>query len=280
MKVNLYDRLSSGMIAVVLGLVVGVLCVVVWWLTTRPPRQEFLVPMEMVEISGGSEDGAPDETLNIESPEDPNDNPSPDAVEEDLTEVVDNVVELAQEATQQAEQVMAQPNTGGSPGSAQGTGRRALGSGPGEGGIPNEQRWFIQYADDSALTEYAKQLDHFGIELGALLPNGQLVYISKVSAATPVKRVSTSGKSEQRLYMTWQGGKRRDADAKLFARVGVDVSQAILFHFYPKPTEQLLLTKEYQYAKRKAQEIRRTYFIVVKQGQGYDFLVARQTYLR
>lgn len=280
MKVTGFDRLSSGMIAIVLGLIVGVFAIVVWWATTRPERQEFLVPMEMVEISGGAEDGAPDETLKIESPEDVSENPSEDVLDEtEVTEVVENVVELADRATTQAQQVQTTEATG-SPGSADGTGRKALGSGPGKGGIPNEQRWFIKYADDVSLSEYAKQLDHFGIELGALLPSGQLVYITNVANATPTKRTASSGKGEQRLYMTWQGGSRKQADEKLFQKAGVNVSNAILFHFYPKKTEQQLLRLEYQYGKRKASEIRRTYFVVVKQGSGYAFVVTRQIYLR
>lgn len=284
MKVTRYDRISAGMISLVLGLIVTVFAIIMWWLSTRPPRIDFLVPMEMVEAGGGSEDGAPDETLNIESPEDPNDNPSPSEEVLDPTEVsevVDNVVQLADQATQQAEPITAQMSeSDGVPGSAQGTGRRGLGSGPGDGGIPNEQRWFIRYADESALNEYARQLDFFGIEMGALLNDGQLVYLSNVSSAAPNKRVTRSGKDEQRLYMTWQGGGRKAADVKLFERSGVDASRAVLFHFYPKKTEQLLLTKEYEYAKRHVKEIRRTYFVVVKQGNGFDFVVTRQTYLR
>lgn len=280
LKINRFDRLSAGMISAVLGLATGVVCIVIWWATTRPPREEFLVPMEMVEVSGGSEDGAPDETLKIESPEDPNPNPSEEVLDEQqLTEVVENVVELSTTASMQAQQVVV-TEASGTPGSADGTGRRGLGSGPGEGGIPNEQRWIIRYSDESSLTEYKKQLDAFGIELGALLPSGQLVILSNVSAATPKKETKTSGKGETRLYMTWQGGSRKAADAKIFQENGIDASKAIMFHFYPKPTEQQLMTLEFQYAKRKASEIRRTYFVVVKQGSGYAFVVTRQVYMR
>jgi len=284
MRINFFDQFSSGMIAGVFGLILTVVAIIIWWATVVPPRPDFLVPMEMVEVSGGAEDGAPDETLKIESPEDPTENPSPSEEvmdEQEVSEVVENVVELAQQATTQAQQVQSQSsNTSGTPGSANGTGRRSLGSGPGSGGIPNDQRWFIRYGDDSSLDEYAKQLDHFGLELGALLPSGQLVLISNVSAASPKKVVKTSGKGENRLYMTWQGGNRKDADEKLFKKAGVNASGAVLFHFYPKKTEQLLLTLEYNHAKRKASEIRRTYFVVVKKGSGYDFVVTRQTYLR
>lgn len=275
LKVTFFDRLSSGMISFVIGLVLIVFAIIVWWASTVPERHEFLVPMEMIEISGGAEDGAPDETLLIESPEDPVDDP----VEEEITDIVDNVVELSDQVTTQAEQVQV-TETEGTPGSADGTGRRGLGSGPGEGGIPNEQRWFIRYADDVSLSEYAKQLDFFGVELGALLPSGELVYLNNLSNSAPTKRVSSSGRDEQRLYMTWQGGSRKAADEKLFERAGVNLSGAIMFHFYPKQTEQLLLTQEHQYANRKASEIRRTYFVAVKEGSGYGFVVTRQTYLR
>ncbi|MEW4488117.1 hypothetical protein AB1L42_08545 [Thalassoglobus sp. JC818] len=283
MKLTFFDRLSAGMIAFVLGLILVVIAIVIWWATTRPPKQTFLVPMEMVEISGGAEDGAPDETLKVESPEDPAENPSPNEEvldEQELTEVVDNVVELADQATQQAQQVNAvSTDASGTPGSADGTGRRGLGSGPGEGGIPNEQRWFIRYSDEASISEYAKQLDFFGIEMGALLPSGQLVLLSGMSS-TPKKVTKSSGKGETRLYMTWQAGNRKAADAELFKRAGVDVSDAILFHFYPKKTEQLLLQTEFEYAKRNAKEIRRTYFVVTRKGSGYNFVVTRQTYLR
>jgi hypothetical protein len=286
LKVNRYDQISAGMISIVMGLGVGVLSVFLWWLTTRPPVQEFLVPMEMMAspAAGGSEFGAIDETLKIESPEPVAENAS--NVEEassdaDVVEMLETATELAEQASQQAQQVMLDSAaTGGAPGSALGTGRRALGSGPGEGGIPNEQRWFIRYADDSSLAEYGRELDYFGLELGALLPDGQLVYLKNFSTGTPVKRTASSGKGEQRLYMTWQGGARKQADVQLFAAAGVDASKSVLFHFYPPAAEQLLLRKEYAFAGRKAQEIRRTYFVVVKQGTGYDFVVTRQTPLR
>ncbi|WP_231739742.1 hypothetical protein [Thalassoglobus polymorphus] len=279
MKVNSFDRLSAGMIAFVFGLILVVIGILLWWASTRVEKPTFLVPMEMVEV-GGEEDGAPDETLQIESPEDPNENPSPteEVLEEaELTDFVEDVVELADVATQQVNAIpISQPGT---PGSAVGTGRKRLGNGPGNS-IPNEERWFIRYSDKASVDEYAKQLDYFGIEMGALIPSGQLILMSNMSAGSPKKTTKSSGKGETRLYMTWQAGNRKAADETLFKKINVDVSDAILFHFYPKKTEQMLLQLEYDYAKRKASEIRRTYFVVAKKGSGYQFVVTRQTYLR
>ena len=283
LKVTPYDRLSSGMIAVVIGLMLLTAYAIIYWWEVAPEKTEFLVPMEMVESPGGFEDGAPDETLKLESPEDPD--PNPTTAEEvldpsEVTETVDQVVQFSDKATEQAQDVMAQSTEpSGNPGSADGTGRRGLGNGPGQGGIPAEQRWFIQYADRTSLDEYAKQLDYFGIEMGALLRGGELVYMTGMSGSPNVRR-ATSGKGENRLYMTWQGGTRRDADEQLFERGNINAKGAVLFHFYPKKTEQMLLQLEYNYAKRHAKEIRRTYFVVVKEGNGYTFVVTRQTYLK
>lgn len=278
MKVNSFDRLSAGMISFVFGLILVVVAIVIWWFTTRPPRTQFLTPMEMVEV-GGEEDGVPDETLQLESPEDPTENPSPtdELMEEtELTEFVEDVVELADNATQQVNAIpVTKP---GNPGSAVGTGRARLGNGPGNA-VPNEERWYIKYSDKTSVDEYAKQLDFFGIEMGALLPSGQLVLMSNMSTS-PKKTVKSSGKGESRLYMTWQAGNRKAADETLFKKIGVDVSNAILFHFYPKKTEQMLLQLEYEYKKRKASEIRRTYFVAAKKGSGFQFVVTKQTYMR
>lgn len=281
MRINGFDRLSAFMIALVVALAVSVAVVVVWWASTRPPPAEILVPMEIVDVAGGSEQGAVDETLQVESPEDPNPNPSPEEiVPEEVMETLDTVIELSDRATQQAQQVSVAEATTGVPGSATGNGRPGLGSAPGQGGVSREDRWFIKFADEVSISEYAAQLDFFGIELGALLRDGTLVYVSQLASPNPKKVIKRTGKGEERLYMTWQGGSRKAADEKLFEKAGVNVKGAIMFHFYPKKTEELLATLEYQYARRKPTEIRRTYFVVVRQGRGYSFVVTRQTYLR
>ncbi|MCA9031790.1 MAG: hypothetical protein KDA66_13335 [Planctomycetaceae bacterium] len=282
LKINAYDRLSAWMIAVVIGLCGLTALAILYWWEVAPEKTDFLVPMEMVESPGGDEDGAPDETLKIESPEDPDPNAttSEEVIEpSQITETVEKVVQMSNQATDQAQNVTQATQATGIPGSIEGTGRRGLGNGPGQGGIPNEQRWFIQYGDKASIEEYAKQLDFFGIEMGSLQDSGELVYMTNMSSS-PKTRRSRSGKDETRLYMTWQGGTRREADEKLFGKANINARGGVLFHFYPKQTEQLLLQLEYNYAKRSAKEIRRTYFVVVKQGNGYSFVVTRQTYLK
>ncbi|QDU50850.1 hypothetical protein [Gimesia panareensis] len=284
MRVTQYDQVSSSLIAVVLALIISVLWLSVVWFTNRLPQTENDVALEMVDLAGGAEDGSPDEELLVESPEDPVDDPSQidtPTEENQVEEMLDSVVELSDKATQQVQQQMQTDLTNsGKVGSAAGTGKRALGFGPGKKGLPREQRWFIKFSDRGSLIDYARQLDYFKIELGALMRNGKMIYLSKVSSDKPVSRTASSGENEKRLYMTWQGGQRRTSDLSLFKKAGYDVTGAILFHFYPKETENRLLLMEQKYRNKKFDEIRRTYFTVRGSRGGYDFEVTRQTYFR
>src|SRR6056297_2832603 len=237
MRVTEYDRISSLMMAVVLGLIGLVGLLTMTWLMNRPAEEEAVVPVELVDFPGGVEDGAVDETLLVESPEDP----VPDASQEDVPdeeveveEIFETVTELADVS---AEQVLRQyetdPQSSGKVGSREGTGRRALGAGGGQSGLPREQRWYIQFANQRDVEEYARQLDFFGIELGTIQPDGTLVYLSNLSQANPTTRKVSTGKNERRLYMSWQGGQLKSADRKLFQKAGIDVTASRVLHFYP-----------------------------------------------
>jgi hypothetical protein len=240
----------------------------------------------LIELPGGFEDGSPDETLRVDSPEPESRDAAPAEMPADQTEIaeaLETVVEFSESATQQVQQ---QFDTGGvqntgKGGSAKGTGRRGLGVGPGTGGMPREQRWFVRFGDRAGLEEYAKQLEFFGIELGALLPDGRLAYISKLTAPAPAVRFAASGAGEQRLYMTWQGGERRGADVELFKHANVEVrADTVIFHFYPKATESMLARLELDYRGRPLKQIRRTYFAVEPAAKGYQFSVVRQIYFQ
>jgi uncharacterized protein involved in tellurium resistance len=94
-------------------------------------------------------------------------------------------------------------------------------------------------------------------------------------------RRAASGAEETRLYFTWKGGTRKEADLQLFRKAGIDVGTGMIFHFYPKDTENALAVLELAHGKRKVQEIRRTYFAVKSESGGqYGFVVARQILLR
>ncbi len=282
---TLFDRVSSWTIALFIGVAGLCVCVVTVWITNRLPAPPQTVPVELIEAPGGFEDGSPDETLRVDSPEPETQDASPAEVLSDKTEIaeaLETVVELSESATQQVQQQFdTAAQTTGKPGSARGTGKKGLGIGPGTGGMPREQRWFVRFGDRAGVEEYAKQLEFFGIELGALLPDGRLAYLSKLTQPAPAVRYAASGAGEQRLYMTWQGGDRRSADVELFKRANVSVNlDTVIFHFYPKATESQLVRLEHDYRNRPLAQIRRTYFGVESSGKGYQFTVLRQVYFQ
>jgi hypothetical protein len=282
---TLYDRVSSWTIALFLWAAAICFCVVAAWVTTRLPVPPTAVPVELVEMPGGFEDGSPDETLRVDSPYPEIHDASPADMPSDQTEIAEALESVVESSDGVAQQIQQQFDTGiqntGKPGSAKGTGKKGLGIGPGTGGMPREQRWFVRFADRTGVDDYAKQLQFFGIELGALLPDGRLAYASKLTDPAPPVRYAAGGAGEKRLYMTWQGGDRRGADVELFKRAGITVqADTVIFHFYPKETESQLARLEVDYRGRPAKQIRRTYFAVEPSGQGYQFTVVRQIYLQ
>ena len=284
MRVTRYEQVSSMMISIVIGLICATLVTLALYLSTVQADEVGPAEMELIELAGGEEDGNPDETLKVESPEEEIEDPSltdDESEETEIEEVFQNVVEISDNAAEQVEQQFeTQAQNSGKVGSKAGTGSRPLGNGPGEGGIPRHQRWFIRFAQGSSVTEYGKQLDFFGIELGALFPTQKkLVYVKNFSSS-PVRREVQTGANEKRLYMNWQSGSLRKTDHQLFKRAGITTRGAMILHFYPSGTEAMLAKLEKDFRKRNVKTIRRTIFSVRKRGNGYRFLVTRQTYLR
>jgi hypothetical protein len=285
LRVTHYEQVSAFLVAMIAILVFAVGLLAFAWYATRAPKRNEPILVELVENTGGSEDGAVGETLRVDSPLEANPeagSPESAADEPEVRESIDNVLEMTDVAVTHTERQfdMGVRNPPGQPGSAQGTGRRPLGSGPGSGGgFPREQRWMVRFGDQSNLDEYARQLDFFGIELGAVV-NSKLVYVSKLSNARPSVRTADGGGDEKRLYMTWRGGGRKQADLQLFKKAGIEVGAGLIFHFYPKDTENRLAHLELAYRNRKANDIRHTYFSVDRAGNGYEFSVAHQTFLK
>lgn len=301
-QVTRLDRTTAQLIAgcLFLGLLLLFL-MTLWFANLRPSRTLQAAPLEIVEEGfGGDPDGSPGESLRIDSPEPPS---ADAAIGEDVAEVVEvpdsaptETPDMADLATEISQDVS--PDTEGAPvatkfqpaalavrktGSSQGTGtKRALGFGPGnKGGVPRELRWFVKFAERGTLEEYAAQLDFFEIEMGALMPDGKLILVSKFTAPSPTKKTVTNGADEKRLYFTWRGGSRQAGDKDLLQKAGVNANNAtMILHLYPQKTENVLANIELQYKNRKAIEIKRTYFVVRNAKDGYEFAVSQQLYLK
>lgn len=279
MSETTYDMATSAQIALAVGLAAIAGLLIAIWLSNLLPEIEVL-PVVMTAGDGGYEDGDPNETLDVESIEDPSDDPSlsNDQNMTQLEQITEQVITLSENASQ-----LTQPNeytdssAGGNPGSAEGSGGRPLGTGgAGKGGTKREQRWLVQFADKGDLKSYAKQLDFFKIELGCAFPDGRIYYLKNMSSS-PMLREAKLNSKDQRLFMNWQGGERVQADIELLAKAGVpDPASGTVLHFYDPATEQMMAQIEMAYANKPIEQIRRTYFEVRRQGGGYEFFVANQ----
>lgn len=306
MALSQHDKVSSGLLAVCLLLGTLTILLVTAWIANMLPSPKMPPPVTLLEEESGGDpngyiDGTPGETLALGSPDaDPNDPvmaeaealpDTADASAESLDSVADvaDVTDLAASdstdapaVNQQFVQASLVPRKPGSPfGKEGGTGRPPLGAGPGKGrGFPREMRWFVKFTERGTLDEYASQLEFFGIELGALMPDGKLLLVSKLNSPKPAVRTVTNGQDEKRLYFTWKGGTRKGVDLEILKKAGVDATNALVMHFYPPQTENQLAVLEQQYKNRKSHQIKRTYFSVRAAKAGFEFIITSQTELK
>ena len=311
MRVTQYDKASSGVLLVCGAMSVFLVILISVSFSVRIDPPIPVTAVDFIDREGGYEDGDIDGTgeFNL-NPTDPNSALAPGIAEQSsavtaLADIADTIAtdvaeagEGSGEVSDAIEMSMA-PNTnvanssnanpldfgggtgsGGRGGSPTGNGKKPLGTGGGlRGGISREDRWVVRF-DESTLDEYARQMDFFKIEMGALFPNGRLAMITNLSAGKPTVREVTSGKGENRLYFKWRGGGRQAIDNNLFKKAGINSESATILHFYPTETENLLVNIEVAYRNKKSTEIRKTYFAVRKDGTNYRFAVTSQSNLR
>ena len=297
-----HDRVTSGLYAVCLLLGTTTFLLITIWIANLLPSPKRPPAVQLLEEDPGGDpngfvDGTPGETLALGSPDvDPN---APAIIEAeevpDTSEVsadsLDSVADVADATEMQSTDVSPDapaanqqfaaasivPQRPGSPfGTKDGTGRPPIGFGKGKGGFPREMRWFVKFVERGTLDEYAQQLEFFGIELGALMPDGKLILVNKLTAGKPTSRTVNNGQNEKRLYFTWKGGTRKTLDLQLFQKAGVDASNALIMHFYPAETENQLAVLELQFKNRKAADIKKTFFSVRAAKQGYEFTITSQ----
>lgn len=292
-----YDRITSLLMAIVISAAI----VVGWLFLIYKINQEYAArvtsPLQIIEVfggGGGSPDGTPGSTEKIDVPgadvapqASNNEETAADFEQPQVQQAPAAMLDAVAEAGQSLAEVdlgavmpSGGPIAGGKRASKLGTGGPGLGFGPGDGGVPSDQRWSVVYNTGQTPEEYAKQLDAFGVELAVVTGPNQLTYVSRFSDPTPAKRVG-SGQGDERLYFLWQGRGRKESDVALLRKAGIEVGDGAVLQFYPKAVEQQLAQIEVRYRGRQPSEIRFTRFSVVsKGGNSYGFSVLAQEPLR
>jgi hypothetical protein len=300
LTVTRYDRVTSLLLSLIMLCAIVASSMGVIWASNRTwIVRQTVQPVEMLEViedveGGGAEDGVLGESLYAPGPESPDvstassmddiisDQPT---IEATMTAVLDSVG-VAMEMSDQlmmGEDIGSSTLPGGNP---KGKGRhRNLGKGPGDGGgVKRQERWEILFDAGQTEEEYARQLDYFRVELGAI-SDRKMYLVSNLARSRPDVKVSAGGPDEKRLYFSWRSGGRRQVDLNLLAKAGVPIAgNVIVLQFYPFETEQLLARLERDYLEqakghKDLRVVRKTRFSVVRKSGGYEFQITRQEYL-
>ena len=149
------------------------------------------------------------------------------------------------------------------------------------------ERWRLNFVAKD-VGGYAKQLDHYGIELGAVGGGIQGVDIaSNLSGGIRQQRYSSEHEKAKRLYFSWVDPSVNFArwDQQLLQKAGVPLgNNRMRIQFIPPELENKLAHYELEYAKEKGHssvtEIAKTVFESKAAGSGYDFVVVEQRYRR
>ena len=157
-----------------------------------------------------------------------------------------------------------------------GAGAGSRDGGPGTGNadvIPEHKRWKIDYESNN-ISEYAKQLSFFDIDIGTVQQNTNgIVRLRDVGGNPQV--ISTDRKAEKKtLYFSHEKRRMRRWDETLVKNNGIDLEGSFTVQFYPMKTRVLLRQIEQAYLTeigRTLRDVRRTYFKVVPSAGGFEF---------
>jgi hypothetical protein len=287
LRVSPYEKVASWFLALVM--MIGFMTVVLFliWLSTKVfvPTLPVAVALPDESDFGGYENGVLGESMQIDGPTteeiaQESDLPTEPAIEKVMEAMVDAVATIPVDL---ADPTLTEEVESGGVGGSEGDGNApALGEGGGKGGVRRGQRWIIRYQEGGTLENYGRQLDFFGVELGALGGSDQVQYASNLASPTPASRTGPPDQ-EQRLYFSWQSGSLQQSDRDLLARAGINTSGKVIVQFYPQNTENTMAQLEMDYLQRRfpgrdLRQVRRTYFTVQSEGQGYKFVITDQTY--
>ena len=284
-QVSVYDRASSLLLALLFT--IGIVSVVLFflWLSNKISVKTVAVDAEIIEVSEDGEGGGDGRAAGGSQLDTPSDEPFV-GHDKETTDIQENLSVLGAATSKAAElddPELVAPTRHGSFGSGGGIyggfgDGRGLGHGPGKPGWP--RHWEVTF-NSSTLDVYARQLQHFGIELAVLQPDNKIVYVFNLTKPKPDSRVvSNPAANEKRYYLTWRTGEMQRADRELLARAGVDPEEHLILKFLPKNIELDLMNLEKAENNATPKEIRLTRFGVQPDGDGFKFYVMEQSLKR
>lgn len=284
LRVSLFDQVTSFFAALILFFGTAVSVLLVLWLLNSTMEPMLVLPPQAVSQSTSNPPGTEQDFLPPSAAE---------TIEINEPEVSDALLAVTDAASQVAGSIVGQATVTDVSREGERGDRRAPGP-PMDGEvISRAERWVLAF-NAQELNSYARQLDHYGIELGVI--GGGIAgvdCVSELSSAQPkLRRVESE--SEQRLYFLWTDPsplKRFDQELIRNGRfvLGPLAGQATQLHnrvmlkFVPPSLELQLAALELKYAVSKGHSsvdsIAQTVFTSSATVAGeYRFEVTQQRY--
>lgn len=271
LQISRYEQVASWLWA--LAICLAVLCLVLMVVLFRPFNsfQTHLVPVTWDEESG--EDLQPEGAA--EDYREPGVQDLADVHEPQLADsiaAISTAVSTVQALHEQYEGNAAEMGTGFGPGD-----RREKGLNTGSQADRPHERWQIRYSSVSREL-YAKQLNFFGIELGAVSRATPTIrYVTELTADRPTRREGRKS-LEERIFFSHRNDQMREWDKSLLVDAGESddelESEFILVHFYPGAIrEQLLEIEKAEIGDQAVGDIKRTTFGVKQTERGFEYYI-------
>ncbi|KLU06094.1 putative transmembrane protein [Rhodopirellula islandica] len=148
--------------------------------------------------------------------------------------------------------------------------------------IPRFKRWQIDWRAND-LKEYARQLDHLGIELGVVGGTRPGVDLVNQFSSNPQARYLDDSSEEKRLYFLWtRPSPLQRFEERLLIQAGVSTRDRQILKLIPGELEVQLATLELRHAVKaghdSVDEIANTVFECVSKSGGFELRVVSQRY--
>lgn len=276
LRTSRFDLVTSFLMALMLFIGTLTVMVVIIFITTRwafPP----LAMEPIIENPAG--------TQNPEGFERDFEPPGAEEVEELMEPTLQDTIEAVTDAVSSVAATLVTTDTTSTAttaGTGAGDSRPPGPEGEGDNIIPRFERWQLNFtARDIGL--YARQLDFYKIELGAIGGSIQGVDIANNLSGSPKKYRVVKTEDEKRLYFMWNSpSPLMQFDRQLLGKAGIPLPNRQMLKFIPDPLENQLANIEQAYWESKGYtsvtQIAKTVFESKADGRGYKFVVTSQRY--
>jgi hypothetical protein len=278
LRISKFDIVTSFFMALILFIGTFVLMLFIIWLTSRwsfPPR-----PLEpIIENPAGRGENAEGFERDFEPP-------GAEEVEELMEPTLQDTIEAVTDAVSSVAASLVTADTSATAttaGSGAGDSRPPGPMGEGEDIIPRFERWQLDFIARD-LNSYARQLEFFKIEPGAIGGSIQGVDVAKDLVSGPTKYRIVDTLKEKRLYFMWSmPSPLMQFDQQLLQQAGIPFANRQILKFIPKDLEDTTLAnleRDYYLSKgyNSVTQIAKTVFACKADGGGYKFEVTSQRY--